>query len=1225
MSVDDNSGYSLSTSPPDQSELPTTAGPTPTDHPLRPTLSSTSRPLSAIFLGDHSDPHNNAGRKGPPHDLIMATGFASVKVGLGSPKLEFGRRDWVGGYHPHSGSDDSEHPGVPENEHPDARSAGGDKEATRKGANGLVDRVSGLPSPPGTESDIVIPPAIREKPRPADQSATSQRPAPPIHRTSSTNSSNLLSHSSSPSGSTTSRTLDPSPRRRTPGLKPKHSPSMSRSSSSSSVAFTSPLNGDKRPPLSNGSSRRHSTDLMRISTHSRSSSHGSQRRGTPSLELGRSPHSRVPSPEKTARQNLPPVSSGLDKLESRRSSRRLSGGGSNHEDQERDPLPRRSSHGSELDERIREAEERILQASSGRVRRTVDVEEKATPVRGAIRRHDLYSRAKESPSVVPSSAIRRSATLSSALGNANGHTGSASDLPSKRGDGDHEMHEEDEDRERSGGSGSSRRRKGLPADFRHGGLFTPSPQKPYTNQTPNEDPSSSRSARLRQFIDSPTDYTSSSPIPNRFASTSRLSREIGQVSSPSRVGRQSIDGLERSSSMAATRHGETSAYARRTWTESISGLPRNSDDLDHRGLPRDRYPAESVMGAVENRDRTHARHSTDSALADRESTRRGISALVGGRDLASASGSRLASLAPGDSVSAVGARSDRVDSKDPLEMVRRLEEQRAQAKERWNHMPRPATSMSSIRDVYNHPPRSAPLDGIRPRRSMDHDNTPISPLTGRGASSRLGLRGPATEPRPMRSSTSLGGRSTANLDFPSASSEHGRLLFEAFRALDSRLGQDVLLTQPELIRTFHSATRTSETINTSVRSAVELASQIAIYAEMSDDPSKMQEEYSRLAFLLRDAARASDQNVRDMTRIMLDLPKLFNKQASGSGSGMTASPSVGSSSRLRRSESNVGQHTEAARRWQPTSPDATKSPLQGRWSMDSPRRRFDVLRPSTSVGESYSPLSSRDQRRGPGSSTVSSLMSKVRAMTPRKQHTLSPKPDLSTIEQSPPQPQYNNDNSASQISLPAPAPVSAPAPRSNSSMSRGSSPEKPARRNVLKKKASTTSTHTIRGSSNFLPSTSRPKATTAISQVTAGDLNHPNSNGRGNGSPDRAMSVRSTRTFEDEPPSPMSRFSFNAQSQRNQRLQEEDESEDDEGEEGGGGEEEQYYSASGAGTGDSYETDAVSMLEQRLVSAAKAREESATHGKHEEEAGEGGQKRPSLGDRFRASLRKGVA
>ncbi|WRT64206.1 uncharacterized protein IL334_001135 [Kwoniella shivajii] len=1209
----------------------------PTSSSTRPSLSDGIRPPSAIYLGGEetssprrsSEYHTDEPHHPPlssPH-IRMTSGFAGLHVGIGSPKLDFGRRDWVGS----NKSSTETSPEVKQEEHPNVDVEQKDEAETRK-ENDLVDRISGLPSPPGTESDIApagsasskstvngysrgkMPSSERSSP-----STPKSPPSMPFLRTSSTGSAQLLiRRTSSRSGSSTN--IPDSPQLRKTGLRPKHSPSLStpRSTSSSSNLAASPSAVANRS--TEQSPRRSSTGLSRNSSRSSNLSLGEKpnpsiRKSLAPLDTKKAnyPGERLSSPERTAR--LPPANASIDyfneRCHSRSSSRDLREESVEEEPVESSGMSRSKSQGSELDDKIREAEERIAQAAIHRRRRSMDVEKNSTPSRQPIRRHDSYSRTTGSPmAATTSSGLKRTTTLLSAL------TDSPADSI-RREDKPYDTPEKgNEERERSGGSSSSRKRKGLPSDFRHNSsLFTPSPQK-LKGGIVDDAPGSTRSSRLRQFIDSPSDYHSSSPIPSRFSTSSRRSGEQETVPSPSR-GNHNVDGLERSSSMAGIR-GETSGHPKRNWSQSISGLPRASEELDPRAPLRERFRSETVLGGPSDRSTYQSRMGEG---------RRGMSTLVSERDLLSASSrSRLGALGPGDSVSAVGARSERGESKDPLEMIKRLEEQRAESKRRWEHMPRPATSMSGIREMYNNPPGSAPTDPLRHRRSIDHDS-PLSPPFIRGGASRLGMRGaPSTEPRSMRSSTSLGGRSSANFDLGSSSTEHGRLLFEAFRVLDSRVGQDILGTQPELMRTFHSATRTSETINSSVRNALQLASQIAIDAEL-DDPVKVRHEYSNLAFLLRDAGRASEQNIRDMTRILLDLPKILRIQASTSG--MTSSTSGGNghsvdNGRLRRSESaslsssrNGIMSEERARRWQPTSPvnQLDRSPLQGRYSMDSPRRSNGLLRSSTSMADSCAPLSSSKYSRDKGTnnnlsrpgSTVSSLMSKVKSMTPRKSFSShSPKLDLSTIEQSPPPPLPPLNHNYKVMKQTSPA----------------KSPERP--RNTLRKKTSTLSTNTIKGStstSNFLPTSSGVKPTTAISQITAGDSSPPASlNGLGIGTSGMNKThIQSNEERIDEPNSPMSRFSYRSQKSYRTRSHGNGHGHErtgsyetlDESDEPGGGE--QHGSDD---IGGSYETDAVSLLEQRLVQASKMRDERASEDKDE-------LKRPSLSDRFRASLRKG--
>ncbi|OCF55395.1 hypothetical protein L486_06878 [Kwoniella mangroviensis CBS 10435] len=1199
----------------------------------RPSLDHNGiRPPSAIYLGEESGSGSSANKRHSgdythddhPH-LRMASGFASVHVGIGSPKLDFARRDWPGSSHKRKeGSSSTET--SPEVRQEDQIPA----EHSKEGRD-LVDRVSGLPSPPGTESGIAAPnndklngESSEKVPSPVKStSSSSKSPTKLSRRTSSTGSAHLIARrTSSYSGSSTH--VPDSPRLRTHALRPKHSPSlsMSRSGSSSSSLVASPSMAANR--ITDGSTTRGSVGLSRTSSHSSSLSLGgnasaggsSPRKKLPPLDTKRanSPEERISSPERTAKR-LPPVSAGIESMDGRRHSRRSSRD-LREEIVEEEPteasggMSRTRSQGSELDDKIREAEERIAQAALHRRRRSIDVEKNSTPSRQPIRRHDSFTRATGSPIVnPPGSALRRTTTLSS------NHTDSPSESIAKRVDDSHETPEKGEDdRERSGGSSSSRRRKGLPAEFRNGSgsLFTPSPQKPKSSGI-DDQPGSARSSRLRQFLDFPSDYQSSSPIPSRFSTTSRRSGEMEIITSPSKAFRH-IDGLERSSSLGGPR-GETSGYSKRNWSQSISGLPRASDEVDYRGLPRDRYRSETVLGGSTYQSSTRVGED-----------RGGISTLVSERDLLAASRSRVGALGPGDSVSAVGSRNDRGDGKDPLEMIRRLEEQRAESKKRWDHMPRPATSMSSMREIYNDPPNTAPLEPLRHRRSIDQDS-PISPPYVRGGASRLAFSRagvPSTEPRSMRSSTSLGGRSSANFDLANSSTEHGRLLFEAFRVLESKLGQEILSTHPEMLRTLHSATRTSENINAVLRNALQLASQIAVDAEL-DDPAKVREEYSNLAFMLRDAGKASEQNVRDMTRVLLDLPKLVRIQENGSGMTSSTSASV---ERIRRSGSaalnynhnpvkqGVMSEDRPARRWQPTSPitQTDRSPLQGRYSMDTPRRSYDLLRSSTAMADTYSPLSryssmrNRDTRTNgnldnsrTGGSTVSSLMSKVRAMTPRKSPS---KLDLSIIEQS--------------------RPIKRTSSHTSTSPNKSPEREKPLR-NLLKKKTSTLSTNTIKGSthqpSNFLPASSSNKPTTAISQVTAGDL--------------------SADDEELEPNSPMSKFSYNSQRRKlsisrppiagtgtgNVKRHSRNGSSDTFG---------TTHTGTGTGTGSYFtdhdeeqrevddenenEIDAVSMLEQRLVKVAKMKEERGLG--ITPSVGEDN-KRPSISDRFRASLRKG--
>jgi hypothetical protein len=127
----------------------------------------------------------------------------------------------------------------------------------------------------------------------------------------------------------------------------------------------------------------------------------------------------------------------------------------------------RSPVGTSLDDRIRDAEEKIKRSNNRRPRTAGH--DSTPPISGATRRHDSYSRTSHSPSTNTTSTLRRSATLSSASAmTPNG--GNASDSSTRRPGIVARLSGEDvHERENSGGSGSSGRRKPIP-DFRAGGL-----------------------------------------------------------------------------------------------------------------------------------------------------------------------------------------------------------------------------------------------------------------------------------------------------------------------------------------------------------------------------------------------------------------------------------------------------------------------------------------------------------------------------------------------------------------------------------------------------------------------------------------------------------------------------------------------------------------------------------------------------------------------------------
>jgi hypothetical protein len=642
-------------------------------------------------------------------------------------------------------------------------------------------------------------------------------------------------------------------------------------------------------------------------------------------------------------------------------------------------------------------------------------------------------------------------------------------------------------------------------------------------------------------------------------------------------------------------HSGYSTRESRDWRDSISGLPDAgiSQSRLPASRPLDNYPirrADSVLGTNNDRYRYETRGgSVESALANERSRNQHPNGAP------SRSSPRYA-LGPGDSVSLAGGNGREAitaAAKDPLEVLKRMEEKRNQHREQWEaersasvmgdhhhggprpnsrlfdstpRHARPSTSMSSMRDVYDGPvPRTAPIESWRARR--DQVMAGDSPLIGRGSRLRE-LPKPATEPRPMRSSTSMGGRSSTSLDFAAPATEHGRLLFEACRALELKLGPEILAHVPELNKTFHSSTRTAEHVNSSLRDALQLINDASVGLDL-DNIEKTRQELVKLDVCIRDASRASDQNVREFTRIMLDLPKLL-RQADKAGLG-----------RLQPRTSSPGQY-------------------------DSPvRASHDMMRPSTSLGEISSPTYrySLDSRRPvlqprlqpidrDRSSAVSNLVAKMKGLTPKR----SPLPqhsDLQTIDQSPPHQltdrippnplplassqsrtslQSSSPTKSSRSSIIAPRPL--PPPRS------------PDRKNVLRKKASSTSTHTVRGSSAFMPTSSKVQTTTALSVVN--HLDHLDS--ESDLTP--AKSIRSTRTTstmgygsDNYAGSPTSAYSFAIDPDTRERSSME--------------------------SGISTREDAVSILEHSLAAAAKNR------GSSEEE------RKPSVSERFRATLRRG--
>ncbi|RXK42484.1 hypothetical protein M231_00038 [Tremella mesenterica] len=1097
---------------------------------------------------------------GPPY-LKLTPGFASARVGLGSPKLEL-PREWMTAPRKSSRSPDRE---------PQPDSASTVQAEGKPVQSTLVDRLSGLPSPPGTNSDVGAP-SIK-KARGLKEDMALQPPVP--QRSSSSDVHRHSRHSSTPNRSPSLTSSTSSAHRSNAGL--RETILRSRGSPSvSSTSLTSHAPGASATPNAQGSpSKRSSLNISQS--------------GSP-----KSP--RVPSPQKHERSPSLPLdrSSNASHSSSRQKSPRKNPL-RNDAVNDGPPSPERN-----VDDRIRDAEEKIRNVWRPQ-KLSVDVENRS-PVRGSMRRHDSYDRVIGNPGPA-ASHLRRSATLTSSSPLL--HHDDAGNSQTRKQPYESTPHKERKEGERTSGSGSSGRRKALPVEFRSGGgLFTPSPPK-QGHQRDHSLPVARSVLGDNHYDSSPQIHTS--PVGHRYEPAPRSDRNSPHITSPtrSRVFTQvnDIEGLERRSSLDTRRLDR--------WTDSAVGLPTDRQPLDRRGLPlphrlggTDRQRAESVMEGHAERYRYATRGgSTESALTERAGTR-GYNTLSVERSMplsASSVRSRLASVAPGDSVSAVGynprERPTSAGSKNPLDVLNQIERKREEHNRQWevdrsasvmgdprpmsrfDRTPaniRPTTSLSSVRDAFGMAPRTAPIEPFRLRRDL-HTGQTDSPSLGRG-SSRMGYQ-PSTEPRPMRSSTSLGGRSSASMELAPSSSEHGRLLVEAFKNMEARLPQENI----DLLRAFLSCTRSTESVNMTLRSAVQLASQISVHVDL-EDPRQAREEFSKLAVALREAGRGSDQNVRDLTQIMLELPRLFRGLPSSTSMSTLR---VGTSGRSEVVYDPIKPYDgpSSSHRMRAYSPErqnhgihggtsgmsgVTSSPLSPYDSRRENRRSADILRPTTSAD--YSPsnrysLDSRNPR-----NALSGFVSKLR-ITPHSRKNDSPSsPSLQTIDASPPNPQLSK--------IPD-API---APRSPIV------PDSPRR---LRHKDSMV---TVKGgTSNFLPTVSKG-TTTAISTVTAITAN------AGDMSPTRARSIRSfvshthsnSLSGESVDPSSIGKSFHTAEPSPREfdptpgRLHGEQGNEDQRvnGEEGVGNGRTEEWVGSG-----SHEIDAVALLEHRLAEAARQREE----------------------------------
>jgi len=269
------------------------------------------------------------------------------------------------------------------------------------------------------------------------------------------------------------------------------------------------------------------------------------------------------------------------------------------------------------------------------------------------------------------------------------------------------------------------------------------------------------------------------------------------------------------------------------------------------------------------------------------------------------------------------------------------------------------------------------------------------------------------------------------------------LLYEAARSFELKIPPEALAHLPDIVRAIATTARSAENSNAVTRSAIQLASQLSVDAELDDDPEKLLRDLKTLLATLRDAGRASDQNVRDLTRLMLDVPKLLRDSPGMTMSRVPTSATTGSL-RLHPNGTNAAEYS--SRRY-PTSP--YESPI---------RRSEDLPRSSTSSGALLSPERRRQRESLPANfgSDGNGEGRGGRGFLSRMRDLGRSREGLDTIEDSPPK----------AFTVTTPQVVVSPG------------------RLPLRKKASTTSTHTVRGNS-FLPSAS--KATAAVSTVTAGE------------------------------------------------------------------------------------------------------------------------------------------
>lgn len=604
-----------------------------------------------------------------------------------------------------------------------------------------------------------------------------------------------------------------------------------------------------------------------------------------------------------------------------------------------------------------------------------------------------------------------------------------------------------------------------------------------------------RSQRLSALLSSDRDYST------------RHSRDLGATFGQRRDSQYSRDS---NYSQRDSIYSQRDSHRDSTLSKRDSLSHRNSHLAQHDPSQRDSYIAQrnsrdfarDSLRLTDNGPRPQAHSDSRGALGP--SNRESREFPRESRDI-----SNRGALAPSDSVSAVGSRGEhsapRVESraetprKDPLEIIRRLEETRSKANRQWEEDrsasamgkygeremlarvpsrvddtgsqptrpgsrmsasrlgPRPASSMSSVRDS-SYGAATAPRTAPPARRRIDSGNSSNldSPLVGRSSRASGSFTGPHTEPRVIRRSlTSTGGLSTSARSGASsdpASTDHGRNLVEAARVLEQRAE-----IPAEVLGKLTAAAALAERANTGVRAANQMATELALEIELDepDHVASVRSRFPRLAVTLKEANRASDQAVRNLTEALL--------AARGATTTATTTPAR-PSTRLETPRAPLEATHRRAMTLDSPAPLAQVSRHSPSMShaavLSSPLMQSSMPYHDHSGGrEPWTPASTARLPEPPLSSTSSRF----------EAHHLDP------IEQSPPK------EARERMSPSVGLGISTPSPKTQ--YDRPPTPELPTQPHSLRKQASTLSTHTVRGNS-FLPS-HPPEPTTALSNSPA--------------------------------------------------------------------------------------------------------------------------------------------